>query len=174
MVDTTRGLPVRESRPSAEYVRSCEFSRKPFGGLDPDEVRDFQRRIAAEVERLTEEAANARRFPAAEVASRQATSILVHARRTGEDVVNRAQAMAREVAATAAEHRTQVIADGHDKSEAMIAQAREQAASVVAEAAARWPADAQAQLSYLDSFTALLVGQLTAAAEMLRSRAPIT
>jgi hypothetical protein len=162
--------PLRR-RLTADDIRNYDFPAR-FGRPDMDDVRIFRERVAAEVEQLALEARDARRFPAAEVAAREATRILAGARRTGEGVIATAQAQARDVTLTARDRAERLVADGHALRDGILDQARGQAEAVVAEAAARFPVDAQAQVAYLQSFAELLTGQLRSAIEVLEARRP--
>lgn len=171
---TERSELLGDPRLTAEEIRDYEFGRKlGLGGFDPEDVRDFQRRVADEVEQLAEEGQRAREFPVAEAAAREATHILVSARRTGEEFVRTAQGRAQEVSAEAQGRREQIIADAVGRRQDIITRAKDQADAIVREAADRFPADAQAQVAYLDSFREMLVGYLTHSAEILHRRLPV-
>lgn len=157
---SARTRPVHNGRLSPDDIRGYGFGRK-INGLDPDDVREFQHLAAEEVATLRREVHNAHRFPAAEVASREATRIMVHAQATGESVLRSAQERAR-----------QVVAEAHDHREEIVAGAARQADAIVAEAATRFPADTQAQAAYLDSFSELMISQLRSVIEVLDRRRP--
>lgn len=168
---TQRTGTLREPRLTADDIRHYDFPRR-LGRVDPDDVRRFQQRVADEVELLTRERHNAQQFPVADVAAREATHILMHARRTGETVVRQGQDQARGMVSEAQALCERMIADGHARQQEMINSARDQAQAIVAEAAARFPADAQAQIAYLDTFTEVLVAHLRTAAASLERRRP--
>lgn len=163
---------VLNIRLSPDDIRNYDIPARFGGRVDADDLRQFKEQVAREVELLTEERLNAQRFPAAEAAAQQATHILVHARRTAEDQVRMAQAQVREMATEAQDLYDQIVADGHAARDEILIRANGQAEAIVAEAAARFPADAQAQIAFLDSFAELIASQLTHAVEVIRNRRP--
>lgn len=162
---------VLNPRLSADDIRMWDPPHR-FGRIDPDELRQFLDRVAGEVAMLTEERLNAQRFPAAETAAQQATHILVSARRTAEEQLRGAQAQAREMSMAGQQHFDELVAGGQAQAEEIIVRAHGQAEAIIAEAAARFPVDAQAQIAFLDSFSDLIAAQLTHAVEVIRSRKP--
>lgn len=166
-----RSSDVLNPRLSAADIRGWEAPSR-FGRLDPEEVRQFLERCAREVELLTEERHNAQRFPAAETAAQQATHILVSARRTAEEQVRAAQGQVREMTLAAQAQFDQIIGEGQREHEEILMRAQGQAQAIIAEAAVRFPADAQAQLTYIDSFTEFLIEQLRTTIGVLERRRP--
>ncbi len=169
---TARSNDVLNPRISADDIRNWEAPSR-FGRLDQEDVRQFLAQVAREVELLTEECANARRFPAAETAATQATHILISARRTAEQQVRGAQEQAREITTAAQMQFDQIISDAQREREEILLSAQGQAQAIVTEAAVRFPADAQAQITYLDSFTEFLTAQLRTAIDVLERRRPV-